>query len=111
MDCKTRRAFLKSGGMATLVTLLAGCAPGAATLAGRPTVTASKKKARLKFRPDLLDDNSPRDAEVIQLTSESDVPSSHLYMEAQVFTMDSRRFVLHRSATAHGSSKSDPKHQ
>ena len=32
-------------------------------------------------------------------------------MEAQIFTMDSKRFVLHRSATAHGGSRSDPKHQ
>jgi len=32
-------------------------------------------------------------------------------MEAQVFTMDSKQFLLHRSATAHGGSKNDPKHQ
>jgi hypothetical protein len=32
-------------------------------------------------------------------------------MEAQVFTMDSKHLVLHRSATAHGGSKNDPKHQ
>lgn len=62
-------------------------------------------------RPDLLDGKSPKGLEVFQLTTEPDVPSSHLYMEAQVFTMDSRRFVLHRSATAHGGSRRDPKHQ
>ena len=49
--------------------------------------------------------------EVVQLTTEPDVPGSHLYMEAQIFTPDSKRFVLHRSATAHGGSKNDPKHQ
>lgn len=65
----------------------------------------------MKPRPDLLDAESPRDLEVFQLTMDSEVPSSHLYMEAQVFTPDSKRFVLHRSATAHGGSKSDPKHQ
>ncbi len=65
----------------------------------------------MKLRPDLLDENSPEGLEVIQLTAEADVPSSHLYMEAQVFTMDSRRFVLHRSAHAHGSDKDDPLHQ
>jgi hypothetical protein len=32
-------------------------------------------------------------------------------MEAQIFTIDSKRFVLHRSATAHGGNKRDPKHQ
>ena len=48
---------------------------------------------------------------MIQLTTDPHVPGSHLYMEAQVFTMDSKRFVLHRSATAHGGSKHDPNHQ
>lgn len=65
----------------------------------------------MKPRPDLLDAESPRDLEVFQLTMDSEVPSSHLYMEAQVFAPDSKRFVLHRSATAHGGSKSDPQHQ
>jgi hypothetical protein len=39
------------------------------------------------------------------------VPSSHIYMEAQIFTPDSRSFVLHRSAHAHGSDQHDPQHQ
>lgn len=64
----------------------------------------------MKHRPDLLDNNSPGDIEVIQLTDE-DLPSSHLYMEAQVFTPDSKRFVLHRSAHAHGGDKCDPEHR
>ena len=72
-------------------------------------VAASRSKP--KPRPDLLDKDSPPGIEVIQLTTEPDVPSSHLYMEAQIFTMDSKRFVLHRSATAHGGSQDDPKHQ
>ena len=50
------------------------------------------------LRPDLLDADSPEGIEVVQLTDEEDVPGSHVYMEAQVFTPDSRRFVLHRSA-------------
>jgi hypothetical protein len=65
----------------------------------------------MKLRPDLLDKKSPPGLEVIQLTTEPDVPSSHVYMEAQIFTPDSKRFVLHRSATPHGSDKLDPKHQ
>ncbi len=65
----------------------------------------------MKIRPDLLDENSPKGIEVIQLTTEADVPSSHIYMEAQIFTLDSRRFLVHRSAHAHGSDQHDPKHQ
>ena len=61
-------------------------------------------------RPDLLDGDSPSTLEVYQLTNEPDVPSSHIYMEAQIFSPDSRRLVLHRSATPHGSDKDDPEH-
>ena len=65
----------------------------------------------MKPRPDLLTDASPEGLEVVQLTTEEAVPSSHLYMEAQIFTPDSKRLVLHRSAHAHGSDKDDPEHQ
>jgi len=64
----------------------------------------------MKLCPDLLDEHAPQGVEVIQLTTE-DVPSSHVYMEAQIFTPDSKRFVLHRSAHAHGSDKHDPEHR
>lgn len=62
-------------------------------------------------RPDLVSKDSPNGIEVFQLTTEPDVPSCHIYMEAQVFTPDSRRLVLHRSATPHNSDRNDPKHQ
>ncbi|MFB3891485.1 MAG: TolB family protein [Phycisphaerae bacterium] len=62
-------------------------------------------------RPDLLDSNSPAGLEVFQLTDEADVPSSHVYMEAQIFAPDSKRFILHRSAHAHGSDMHDPRHR
>jgi hypothetical protein len=65
----------------------------------------------MKHRPDLLTAESPRDIEVIQLTTEQNVPASHIYMEAQIFAPDSRRFLLHRSATPHGSDQHDPEHQ
>jgi hypothetical protein len=55
--------------------------------------------------------DSPPGLEVLQLTTEADVPGTHVYMEAQVFTLDSKRFVLHRSATPHNSKKDDPRHQ
>ena len=59
-------------------------------------------------RPDLLMADSPGGIAVFQLTTEGTVPSSHVYMEAQVFTPDSGRLVLHRSAHPHGC---DPKHR
>ncbi len=64
----------------------------------------------MKPRPDLLDERSPSGLEVLQLTDE-DIPSSHVYMEAQVFTPDSKHLILHRSAHAHGSDKGDPEHR
>lgn len=61
-------------------------------------------------RPDLLSDESPEGLKVYQLTDE-DVPSCHIYMEAQIFTPDSSRFLLHRSARPHGSDSDDPEHR
>ena len=61
-------------------------------------------------RLDLVDEDAPEGVEVIQLTTE-DVPSCHVYMEAQIFAPDSRRFILHRSAHPHGSDKHDPEHR
>ncbi len=104
----TRRRFLAGAGPTALALAslsMAGPQAWPAPAVVRPRFPKAKP------RPDLLDKDSPQGLEVFQLTTEPDVPSSHLYMEAQVFTLDSKRFVLHRSATAHGSSKTDPKHQ
>ena len=65
----------------------------------------------MKERPDLVGEKTPEGIQIFQLTTESDVPASHIYMEAQVFTPDSKRFVLHRSAHPHGSDPSDPEHR
>lgn len=65
----------------------------------------------MKLRSDLLDEKSLAGLEVVQLTDEPDVPSSNIYMEAQIFTPDSRRLVVHRSAHAHGSDQHDPEHR
>ena len=83
---------------------------GAVGVGPRP-VSASPALGKALARPDLLDAKSPSGIEVVQLTTDADVPSSHLYMEAQIFAPDSLRFVLHRSAGAHGSDKNDPRHQ
>jgi hypothetical protein len=106
----TRRDFLQATGLAWAGGLL-GRGPSLRPLFAAPAVIRGKLPTKIKPRPDLLDKDSPKGIEVVQLTTEPDVPGSHLYMEAQVFTPDSKRFVLHRSATAHGGSRSDPKHQ
>ena len=98
----SRRRFLHRAGLT---------AAGMASACVSPAAALSTNTSEMKLRPDLLDSDSPPGLEVVQLTSEAAVPASHLYMEAQIFTMDSKRFVLHRSATAHGGSRSDPKHQ
>ena len=61
-------------------------------------------------RRDLRPLTAPDCLEVVQLT-DGPLSASHLYMEAQVFTPDSRRFLLHESATAHGSDRHDPQHR
>lgn len=61
-------------------------------------------------RPDLLTPECPEGLEIFQLTTEA-LPSSHVYMEAQIFTPDSRHLVLHRSAHPHGSDPGDPEHR
>jgi len=116
----SRRGFLQAAGSSA-----AALAAGWAGLESRGAVAWQRavvgKKPVARPRPDLLAKDSPPGIEVFQLTTEADVPSSHLYMEAQVFTTDSKRFVLHRSATAHGGIRGgvmeamddadDPKHQ
>lgn len=62
-------------------------------------------------RSDLWTAACPEGLEVFQLTTEEMVPSSHIYMEAQIFTPDSKRLILHRSAHPHGSDPHDPEHQ
>jgi hypothetical protein len=62
-------------------------------------------------RPDLRDPATAAQLEVYQLTTRTDLPGTHVYMEAQVFTPDSRRLVLHESAHAHGSDARDPRHR
>jgi hypothetical protein len=65
----------------------------------------------MKNRPDLLDAQSLPDSEVFQLTTEAGISGSHIYMEAQIFTPDSKRLVVHRSAHPHGGRQDDPEHR
>ncbi len=64
----------------------------------------------MRERPDLLTGDSPEGLRVFQLTTQES-PSSHIYMEAQIFTPDSRRFLLHHPARAHGIDFMDPAHR
>lgn len=101
-----RRGFLQAAAAAAvsgaLATRRVSAGADNARLTGRWT---------MKPRPDLLGDKSPEGLEVFQLTTEPDVPASHVYMEAQIFTLDSARLVLHRAAHAHGPLRGDPRHQ
>ncbi|MBI4586296.1 MAG: PD40 domain-containing protein [Planctomycetes bacterium] len=106
-----RRNFLKKAGLAAMAALAAALARRAAFASRAFQSAGAPEKKGLTFRPDLLDKNSPKGIEVIQLTTEKAVPSSHIYMEAQIFTPDAKRLVLHRSAHAHGSDKNDPEHR
>ena len=65
----------------------------------------------MKRRQELIPAAEKDQLEVVQLTIELDVPASHTYMEAQIFTPDSRHLIVHRSAHAHGSDPEDPEHQ
>lgn len=64
----------------------------------------------MRPRNDLLPENAPSNLAVFQLTEEP-IPSCHIYMEAQIFTPDSKCFLLHRSAGPHGGKASDPEHK
>lgn len=107
MKTYTRRSLFRMGarygslGLMSAISRRSGAAEPA---------TASRAPKSLTYRPDLVDPQAPKGTEVVQLTTET-VPSCHVYMEAQIFTPDSKRFVLHRSAHPHGSDKNDPAHQ
>ena len=47
-------------------------------------------------RPDLLGEQSPEGMRVTQISAEAERPHSNIYMEARVFTPDSKRFVFQR---------------
>ena len=63
----------------------------------------------MKPRPDLLPPDAPSGVAILQMT-EGPLPWAHVYMEAQVFTPDSKRLVLHRAALSHGTDRDNPDH-
>ena len=62
-------------------------------------------------RTNLLSETAPQGIEVFQLTADSGFPSAHVYMEAQIFTPDSKHFLLHRHAGGHYTPNQDPNRQ
>ncbi len=62
-------------------------------------------------RPDMLHADSPEGIRVLQLTDEPGLPCAHVYMEAQVFSPDSRLFIFERSGNAHEPDLNDPEHK
>jgi hypothetical protein len=62
-------------------------------------------------RADLLDDRSPEGLEILQITGDAATPACHISMEAQVFTPDSRFFVLHRGVGVQSYDHKAPEHQ
>ena len=101
----TRRSVLASG----CLTAWALASSSRRALCAPPA--PASRTAQDRSRADLLAPDAPGGLEIIQLTSDPAVPSCHVYMEAQIFTPDSKRFILHRSAHPHGSDRADPKHQ
>ena len=62
-------------------------------------------------RADLLDDRSPEGLEILQITGDAATPACHISMEAQVFTPDSRYFILHRGVGVQSYDHKVPGHQ
>ncbi|HPO08289.1 MAG TPA: hypothetical protein PLZ55_06440 [bacterium] len=94
-----RRCFLQT------TSLVAGAffSQGCVGKLSKPT----RRRSEMIPRPDLLPDNADPQLQVFQLTTES-IPCAHVYMEAQIFTPDSKRFIYRRSAAAHDGYRHNP---
>lgn len=101
----TRRGVLKWSTAA----VLSGIGSSAGQTGSSPARPFSP--TRPKPRPDLLDEAVRDRLELVQLTTDTELGASHIYMEAQVFAPDGQRFILQRSGHAHGSERNDPNHQ
>ncbi len=65
----------------------------------------------MKVREDLVSKDSPAGLVVTQLT-DGQIPCSHIYMEAQVFSPDSSKIILRKGVVSpHGIPYDDPNHQ
>lgn len=97
-----RRDFLKGLAAAAVAASFSGSGKAAAaevTTTGRAARPPAKDT--MKKRNDLLDPQSLAGIEVFQLTGHAHLPAAHVYMEAQVFTPDSKRVVLELDGQPH----------
>ena len=60
------------------------------------TTVDSKVHREAIERPDMTSERSPEGLRVIQITSDKNYTTSHIYMESHIFTPDSKRFVFQR---------------
>ncbi len=107
MDSMTRRRFVGTAVAGSLSLALTNTRGQSSRRAAAP----SCRPAAARPRPDLLDPKAPTGLEIIQLTDDPEVTGSHIYMEAQVFTPDSKRLIIQRAGHAHGSDRKEPRHQ
>ncbi len=70
----------------------------------------SKGDLRVVICNHLLADTAPPGLEVVRISDDRGV-SCHIYMEAQIFTPDSKRLIFQRSGNPHGSDINDPTHK
>jgi len=71
-----------------------------------------KRRAQIAMIPrqDLLDERSPEGLEVFQVASHV-AGTSHIYMEAQIFSRDSKRFIFQCGGHTHGCDRANPQHR
>lgn len=98
----SRRTLLSNLSASASLLILSGCA--------KPFSIMAKKQRAMIPRPDLLPAGADSALKVFQL-SDDEVACAHVYMEAQVFTPDSKRFVLRRAAWPHDGDRYSPEHR
>ena len=81
--------------LAALCVLLATPALGVQPVEVLPPVP-TKVVRESRERPDIADEQSPKGLRVVQISTDPELASHHLYPEAHMFTPDSKRFVFHR---------------
>ncbi len=94
----------------TLKLLAASSGAGFAAACSHPFNIGRSGQSKMRPRPDLLPRNADSALELYQL-SHDEIPSGHVYMEAQIFTPDSQRLVYRRAAHSHDGDRYSPEHR
>jgi hypothetical protein len=77
----------------------AGACSGAEEVAVEPPATTVVVHES-RSRQDFADANTPRGLRVVQISADPEMISRHMYPEAHMFTLDSKRFVFFRTSIA-----------